>query len=193
LLSRSRSREWPAVTCVAGGWIATGDQVRRRRTPHTSRETCRRSRRASSLTKADTVRRDGRFRRQVFRRWKTSGLAARVGRWYLRRGSRRGRKRGPPRYSEWAALPDTRVPRRQRKVEILTGAAGGVFDGLNKQEMQKVATRSAKRTRTPAAWRSEPFGRLMAEPPRGRCAAAASPERHLGRARQQHPYSGGRP
>jgi len=47
------------------------------------------------------------------------------------------------------------VPRRYRKVEILTDEVGGVFDGLNKQEKQKVATRSAKRTRTPAAWRSE--------------------------------------
>ena len=41
------------------------------------------------------------------------------------------------------------------KVEVLTDEVGGVFDGLNKQEKQKVATRSAKRTCTPAAWRSE--------------------------------------
>ena len=41
------------------------------------------------------------------------------------------------------------------KVEFLTDEVGGVFDGLTKQDKQKVATRSAQRTRTPAAWRSE--------------------------------------
>ena len=93
--------------------------------------------------------------RSVFRRTAQDGTDARVGRWYLRRGSRRGRMRGTPRYSECAACPGTRVPRRYRKVEVLTDEVGGVFDGLNKQEKQKVATRSAQRTRTPAAWRSE--------------------------------------
>ena len=97
-------------------------------------------------------------------------------------------RRGMPARS---ACPDTRVPRRQGKVVVLTGAvirqvhgksfgkvhggAGGVFDGLIIG-----ACRVGKRVRKPPGPRSGPARRTRgvvrySEPPRGWCAAAARP------------------
>ena len=66
--------------------------------------------------------------------------------------------RGTPRYSECAAWPGTRVPRRLVKATPYTpaGQACRAFSAvLLANGTCKVATRSAKRTCTPDAWRSE--------------------------------------
>ena len=111
--------------------------------------------------KADAGSRDGSHGRTGrYSAARRAGTDARVGRWYLRRGSRRGRMRGTPRYSECDARPATRVPRRSRKVDTLHACRAGVprvQRGLTCNGTRNVATRSAQRTCTMAAGRSEVF------------------------------------